>query len=46
MPKPICIVPAITPLGAHRQWLPSFFGVAFVVLLLASTSYLVLSALN
>jgi cytoskeleton protein RodZ len=46
VPKPINIVPAITPIGSHRQWLPSFFGVTFVVLLLASTSYLVLSALN
>jgi cytoskeleton protein RodZ len=46
MPKPICIVPAITPPATHRQWLPKLFGVGFVVLLLASTSYLVLSALN
>ena len=46
MPTPISIVPAITPLGTHRQWLPTLFGVGFVVLLLASTSYLVLSALN
>jgi cytoskeletal protein RodZ len=46
MPTPISIVPAITPLGTHRQWLPTLFGVGFVVLLLASTSYLVLSSLN
>jgi cytoskeleton protein RodZ len=46
MPEPIRIVPAITPLSKHGQWLANFLGVSFVVLLLAAMSYLVLGALS
>ena len=46
MSEPIRIVPAITPLSSHGQWLTNLLGVSFVVLLLAALSYLMLSALN